>query len=287
MSPVLSFIIPVYNVEAYLKKCINSILEQSGADCEVILVDDGSTDGSGLICDDFSEKNTNVRLLHQKNSGHSAARNAGLKMAVGEYVSFIDSDDYVDSDYLEKLYQSAVTNNCEIACSGFIKVSGIRKSVKKEISKVAVLKNISEKIEIEQIPKHNYIWNKIFLRQSFINNNFKFAEGRFFEDIEIVIKILNTMGDMVTVPDVYYYYRKNPDSIVHRQNIKKKQDYYWAISEFQKYINENNIEIENNSFLGKRYIIKFWGFTILKIYQKEFKICIKLFGFVPIITISY
>lgn len=95
------------------------------------------------------------------------------------------------------------------------------------------------------------------------------------------------MGDMVTVPDVYYYYRKNPDSIVHRQNIKKKQDYYWAISEFQKYINENNIEIENNSFLGKRYIIKFWGFTILKIYQKEFKICIKLFGFVPIITISY
>ena len=84
MSPVLSFIIPVYNVEAYLKKCINSILEQSGADCEVILVDDGSTDGSGLICDDFSEKNTNVKVLHQKNSGHSAARNAGLKVAVGE-----------------------------------------------------------------------------------------------------------------------------------------------------------------------------------------------------------
>ena len=79
MSPVLSFIIPVYIVEAYLKKCINSILEQSGTDCEVILVDDGSTDGSGLICDDFSEKNTNVRVLHQKNSGHSAARNAGLK----------------------------------------------------------------------------------------------------------------------------------------------------------------------------------------------------------------
>ena len=78
MSPVLSFIIPVYNVEAYLKKCINSTFEQSGADCEVILVDDGSTDGSGLICDDFSEKNTNVRALHQKNSGHSAARNAGL-----------------------------------------------------------------------------------------------------------------------------------------------------------------------------------------------------------------
>lgn len=103
MSPILSFIIPVYNVEAYLKKCINSILEQSGADCEVILVDDGSTDGSGLICDDFSEKNTNVRVLHQKNSGHSVARNAGLKMAVGEYVSFIDSDDYIGQGCVKEI----------------------------------------------------------------------------------------------------------------------------------------------------------------------------------------
>lgn len=79
MSPVLSFIIPVYNVEAYLKKCINSILEQSGADCEVILVDDGSTDGSGLICDDFSEKNTNVRVLHQKTAGIQQHEMPGLK----------------------------------------------------------------------------------------------------------------------------------------------------------------------------------------------------------------
>ena len=283
----VSVIIPVFNVEKYLNQCLDSVCAQTLKDIEIICINDGSTDNSyNLLCE-YAKLDSRIIIINQSNKGVSSARNAGVKLARGEFLCFIDSDDYVDSDYLEKLYQSAVTNNCEIACSGFIKVSGIRKSVKKEISKVAVLKNISEKIEIEQIPKHNYIWNKIFLRQSFINNNFKFAEGRFFEDIEIVIKILNTMGDMVTVPDVYYYYRKNPDSIVHRQNIKKKQDYYWAISEFQKYINENNIEIENNSFLGKRYIIKFWGFTILKIYQKEFKICIKLFGFVPIITISY
>lgn len=283
----VSVIIPVFNVEKYLNQCLDSVCAQTLKDIEIICINDGSTDNSyNLLCE-YAKLDSRIIIVNQNNKGVSSARNAGVKLAKGEFLCFIDSDDYVDSDYLEKLYQSAVTNNCEIACSGFIKVSGIRKSVKKEISKVAVLKNISEKIEIEQIPKHNYIWNKIFLRQSFINNNFKFAECRFFEDIEIVIKILNTMGDMVTVPDVYYYYRKNPDSIVHRQNIKKKQDYYWAISEFQKYINENNIEIENNSFLGKRYIIKFWGFTILKIYQKEFKICIKLFGFVPIITISY
>ncbi len=283
----VSVIIPVFNVEKYLNQCLDSVCAQTLKDIEIICINDGSTDNSyNLLCE-YAKLDSRIIIVNQNNKGVSSARNAGVKLAKGEFLCFIDSDDYVDSDYLEKLYQSAVTNNCEIACSGFIKVSGIRKSVKKEISKVAVLKNISEKIEIEQIPKHNYIWNKIFLRRSFTNNNFKFVEGRFFEDIEIVIKILNTMGDMVTVPDVYYYYRKNPDSIVHRQNIKKKQDYYWAISEFQKYINENNIEIENNSFLGKRYIIKFWGFTILKIYQKEFKICIKLFGFVPIITISY
>ena len=82
MSPVLSFIIPVYNVEPYLKECVNSILEQCGTDCEVLLIDDGSTDGSGMICDGFSENNTNVRTLHQKNRGHSAARNVGLEMAM-------------------------------------------------------------------------------------------------------------------------------------------------------------------------------------------------------------
>lgn len=283
----VSVIIPVFNVGKYLEQCLDSVCSQTLKDIEIICINDGSTDNSYNILCKYAKKDSRFIVINQNNKGVSAARNIGVELSKGEFLCFIDSDDYVDSDYLEKLYNAAIDNNCEIACCGFVRFSGFRKSVKKIISKVTVLKSINEKIKIEQIPKHNYIWNKIFLRRSFINNKLKFVEGRFFEDIEIVIKILNTMGNMVAVPDVYYYYRKNPDSIVHKQNNKKKQDYYWAISEFQKYINQHNIELEGNTFLGKRYIVKFWGLTILKIYKKEFKICIKLFGFVPMITISY
>ena len=95
----VNILLSTYNGEQYLKEQVKSIQDQTYRDWQLLIRDDGSTDGSGLICDDFSEKNTNVRVLHQKNSGHSAARNAGLKMAVGEYVSFIDSDDYIDLDF--------------------------------------------------------------------------------------------------------------------------------------------------------------------------------------------
>lgn len=156
MSPVLSFIIPVYNVEAYLKKCINSILEQSGADCEVILVDDGSTDGSGLICDDFSEKNTNVRVLHQKISGHSAARNAGLKMAVGEYVSFVDSDDYIGQGCVKEILNWIKTTDADICFMEGYKLfsDGTTESLGDEIDR----SQISGRSQEEARKKYFSIW---------------------------------------------------------------------------------------------------------------------------------
>ena len=103
MNPLISFIIPVYNVEKYLAQCIESVLVQSHDNIEIILVDDGSTDKSGEICDNFSKTDNRVRVIHQENRGASAARNAGLGIAKGNYIAFIDSDDYVSPSMAEKL----------------------------------------------------------------------------------------------------------------------------------------------------------------------------------------
>ena len=283
----VSVIIPVYNVENYLKQCLDSICAQTLKDIEIICINDGSTDNSGNILDKYAQKDSRFVIINKNNEGVSIARNTGISCAEGEFICFVDSDDYIDKDYLEKLYNAAIEYNCDIACCGFVRFHGIRKSIRKKIDKTKVLKTIDEKIEIENLPEHNYVWNKLYRRKSFIEHNLQFVPHRYFEDIEIVIKILNSMGDMVTVPDIHYYYRKNPTSIVHTQSTKKRQDYYWAISEFQKYINENNIVLPRNKLTEKRYVIKFLGMTLLKVYIKEFVTQIKLFGFIPILSISH
>ena len=113
-NPVVSVIIPVYNVEKYLEECIDSVLAQTYQNIEIILVDDGSTDSSGLICDRYAEKNTNISVIHQKNSGLSAARNSGLNKANGDYIYFLDSDDYISADAIEKLFSIAENDKSDI-----------------------------------------------------------------------------------------------------------------------------------------------------------------------------
>ena len=119
MNPLISFIIPVYNVEKYLAQCIESVLVQSHDNIEIILVDDGSTDKSGEICDNFSKTDNRVRVIHQENRGASAARNAGLGIAKGNYIAFIDSDDYVSPSMAEKLLDAISKTDSDLAMCNF------------------------------------------------------------------------------------------------------------------------------------------------------------------------
>ena len=120
--PKISIIVPVYNVEQYLAECIESIRNQSLTDIEIILVDDGSPDNSGAICDDYARKDDRIRVIHKKNGGLSSARNAGLEVAIGEYIGFVDSDDWVDGEMYEVLYKNAVENQAEIAACNIAKM---------------------------------------------------------------------------------------------------------------------------------------------------------------------
>ncbi len=114
LKPKISVIIPVYNVENYLRECVDSVLNQTFSDYEIILVDDGSTDISGKICDKYAVKDDRVNVIHKKNGGLSNARNVGLKKAVGEYIYFLDSDDYIKTDALEKLYNTAISEKADV-----------------------------------------------------------------------------------------------------------------------------------------------------------------------------
>ena len=115
-NPLISVIVPIYNVEAYLEKCIESILSQDYTPLEIILVNDGATDGSGEICDKYAKQYENITALHKKNGGLSSARNAGMEIMQGEYVSFIDSDDYIAPDMISTLYADLIKNNADISC---------------------------------------------------------------------------------------------------------------------------------------------------------------------------
>ena len=121
MSPKISIIVPVYKVEKYIHKCIDSILNQTFKDFELILVDDGSPDNCGKICDEYAKKDSRVIVIHKENGGLSSARNSGLDIARGDYIGFVDSDDYIENDMYELLYNLCEENNCDISsCSSII-----------------------------------------------------------------------------------------------------------------------------------------------------------------------
>ena len=276
--PKVSIIVPVYNVEKYLSKCLNSLINQTLREIEILCVDDGSTDNSSKILENFVQKDCRVKVFSQKNNGQSVAWNVAIEHASGEYLGFVDSDDWVDLDYFEKLYSAAKKYDCDIACAGFKRCKRFRSPIKKAYKETKVYSNINDKVLIDKLPKHNYLWNKIYKRNKW---NFKFTEGRIFEDMAILIKILFKYDKMITVPKTYYHYRKTQGSTVSLTTPKSKDDFSWARKELYSFAEENGIVLPTYKSFSKKEIFKFFGVTILKIYYyrdaKKYKLC----GFIP------
>lgn len=277
----VSIIIPVYNVEKYLQKCLESLVNQTLKEIEIICINDGSTDKSEEILKIFAQKDDRIIVVNKENEGQSVARNVGIKLAKGEFLGFVDSDDWVDLDFFEKLYLSAKENNCQIACAGFKRCGKFGKSIRKKYKETKVYSNISDKIKADKLPDHNYIWNKIYLRECW---DFPFPEGRFFEDMAILIQVLHKYGDMVTVPNVYYNYRKNTGSTVSLSTAKHREDFRFAIKQMYDYAKANKISLSQRKDVIKREILRIFNIPVLKIYYKENDVYYKLFGFIPFMT---
>ena len=217
---MISVIVPVYNVEKYLNECVESLIAQTCGDMEIILVDDGSKDSSGSICDTLAAEHANITVIHKQNGGLSSARNAGLDAAKGEYVSFIDSDDIIDPDMMAKM-KNALDQNPDVSfvtCYLETFIEGTDK--KSNFLPLAAEGRTSAVTYLREILRHkadNAVCNKVF-RTSAIGD-LRFISGRINEDILFMTSFLeNNKEDIYVIPEGLYKYRIRPGSITQQAN---------------------------------------------------------------------
>ena len=221
--PKVSIIVPIYNVEKYLSQCIDKVLKQTYQNLEIILVDDGSTDNSGVICDESKSKYPQTIVIHKENGGLSDARNAGIEIASGEYIYFLDSDDWLDSNAISTLLNFAIDNNCEIAQAGFYYAYDdylLYDNRKIGISQTPFVLNrddaMIELIKNEYIK--NFAWGKLY--KSSLVKKYLFPKGKYFEDSYWQHLIVNETNNYGIIPTPLYYYRQRESSISGQFNIK-------------------------------------------------------------------
>ena len=258
----ISVIVPVYNVEKYLEDCLKSLVNQTFQDMEIICVNDGSTDNSAEILKKYEGK---IKIITQENQGLSGARNTGIKAAQGRYIGFVDSDDWIDSNFYEKLHNAITETNSDIAAASIIR-GEVKYRVK--YTEQQVFSSLSEKISVCGIPKSCYVWNKLYRAE--LVKRFEFKQGVYYEDVCWIPEIIKTANKLVTVPDTEYHYRRNSSSIVKSvKSPKKQEDFYNSQISLLKFFDENNISVNEKYRHITKKIIYFCKIPVIKI--KEYK----------------
>lgn len=236
----VSIVVPVYNVENYIEKCLSSLVNQTLKEIEIIIVNDGSTDSSELIIKKFMEKYPEkIKYFVKENGGLSDARNYGLQYVTGEYVAFLDSDDYVKLDLYEKMYNKAIQEN-----SDFVECDFIWKYDNKEKVDIgAIYNNKNEMFVLARV----VAWNKLIKTSLIINNNLQFPKGLRYEDVEFFYKLLPYINKFSFIKEPLIYYVQRNNSIVNTQNERTKEilvvldnviNYYKEKNIFTEYFNE-------------------------------------------------
>ncbi len=238
----VSITVPVYNVEKYLEKCLDSLIGQTLKDIEIICINDGSTDNSLSILEKYAKKDSRIKIINQENQGIANTRNKSIKLAQGEYIGFVDSDDWLSLDFFEKLYNAALKYEADIAAAGIIRATDKHEKMFLEFKKETVTNNTDKKFEICDIPDKSYVCNKIYKLSKIRYFGLKFKNNVIYEDIIFTPEAVHKLGTLVTVPDTYYFYYKRQDSITNTKSNKNNHSY--AVEIANKYFKENNIDIE-------------------------------------------
>lgn len=221
MKELVSLIVPIYKVEKYLERCIESIVTQSYENIEIILVDDGSPDRCPVICDEWAGKDSRIQVIHKKNGGLSDARNAGLKAASGNYVAFVDSDDYIHPQFVEILYYIMKQHNGDVAACEY-------KQVSEDSSPELVSDICCEDIQIKEISEVTpaavgvQAWNKLYKKSLF--DKIQFPVGKIHEDVGIWWEMAYYAERIVAIPEKLYFYCENPASIMRKSYTMKHMD---------------------------------------------------------------
>lgn len=284
MSLKVSIVVPVYNVENFLPDCLDSLVSQTLKEIEIICINDGSTDNSPKILEEYAKKDPRIQVIHQENSGVSYTRNKGLEHVRGEYTGFVDSDDWVDLDFFEKLYKTAQKHDADIAVATIVRKYQNSKTRKKVlITEEKIYDLAASKFKITETPRKSYVFNKIYKTAKLKENNVIFPNYDYCEDIYFSIRALYYLKKLVTVPTTTYYYRVNYSSITRVQPSDAK---LMALLNSRKdlidFICKHHIICEEKFYIKYKIFYRILGVPIMKVsvwqtYKKYY-----LFGFIPI-----
>ena len=282
-TPKVSVIIPVYNTEALLNRCLESVVAQRLSDIEIICVDDGSTDGSGTLLDRWAERDSRIKVIHQANGRQGKARNAAMKIAQGEYIGMIDSDDYIPEEYFERLYNAAKCSDADVAMCGIVKQKTVGERVVVAFDSEEVVSVAADKLRVCHCPPEFHPVNKLYRRAMLDRLNLRFQEGVQYEDVMFVIRAIVECSRLVTVPGISYYYVLNPTSTVKsRQTAAKQLQKYEAHRAMVEYVASKDLTIP------KRYhniTVRYGtlcGLTLWKVKECGTRRTLRLFDILPI-----
>ena len=243
--PKVSVIVPIYNVEKYLEKCINSLLSQTLEDIQIILVNDGSKDNSGTIAKKYAEKNKDkVIYVEKENGGLSDARNYGLKYATGDFVAFLDSDDYVETNMYQEMYEIAKKQNSDMVECNFI----WEYPNKAKIDKQYKYQNKKEMLSFVRV----VAWNKLIKRSLIIEHNLEFPKGLRYEDVEFTYKLIPYINKFAYVDKPFIHYIQREGSIANVQN-ERTAEIFTVLDEVIEFYKKNNIYEEYKEELEYNY----------------------------------
>lgn len=250
----ISIIVPVYNVEKYLDRCIKSILNQTFNNFEIILVDDGSPDNCGRICDEYEKKDKRIKVVHKENGGLSDARNAGLDIAKGKYIGFVDSDDIIHPRMYEILFECINKSKSDIIQCKFKKFKN-SDELKNDLDNYdKIFEEYDNKRAIIDMIDNNKInvnsWNKLYKRELF--ESLRFPKGKIHEDEFLTYKLLYNSRKIAYIDEELYYYYQNDNGIMNGSNILKRLDRIQALEERSKFFldnGDNDLYNKSNSAL--------------------------------------
>lgn len=254
MSELVSVIIPVYNVKPYLARCLSSIVGQSCENLEILVIDDGSTDGSSEICDRFAAEDSRIRVFHTENRGLSAARNLGLEHSKGSCIVFVDSDDYAGPDMIGRLLEAIASSESDIAVCGY-DVGGKGRLLGAHIPDREAVYTVIQWLEL--FPASNEkgigpaVWNKMFRAEVF--EKIRFPEGHTYEDIWVFPQILDRCRTMHVLPEVLYHHQMNPESVTHKQTYENFLDSFKSRRAVVRFIKKRYPELRDRA---DQYMLK-------------------------------
>lgn len=264
---MISIIVPIYNVEEFLGRCVDSIRCQTFSDFELILVDDGSPDRCGEICDQYAQTDSRIRVIHKENGGLSDARNAGLEIAQGQYIAFVDSDDWLAPKYLERLLMGLQETDADICECEVYRTTG--ESCYESVSTTHKVFDTVHALEqlIQDGQLHQYVWNKLYRRKTL--DNIFFAKGKTNEDEFWTYQVFGRAKRIVKISDILYNYFQRPNSIMGAGYSLKRLDALEAKTYRQQYLELNFPELKTKAKTNLYFSCVYAGQMALKYLTPE------------------